>query len=235
MALIRKTGLIVFAVGLLILALDASARMRRSRTSDSTDNYTFSRVELTAYSAGYCRYDRSGGGYHASSDRRINPRNHTIDGKRDSDNVVVAAVPQWGGTSPLYGCFFKVVFPQKNLSSTQKKMEEKVFFAADHYGAGSDGRRKIDISYECHRGLDEDSFYGARIQRLSCPGASQAYNSINQMTQQIASEKRTGSQIANNKSGGSGHLQPARTTPTVSNNIADDTSTGFIYSAYSAR
>ena len=130
--------------------------------------------KLTAYSAS-CRYDSHGG--RNTSPSGLKPRSYTVDGR---SSVVMAAVTQRGGSKSLEGCFFRIKLApsksklsareRKKIEGLREKIEKKVFFGGDKYGSGSNYQQKIDLSYECSRGLGNLTFHGARIERLNCPG-----------------------------------------------------------------
>ncbi|MGZ6478990.1 MAG: hypothetical protein ACXWQE_06800 [Bdellovibrionales bacterium] len=150
-------------------------------TGPASNNYTYTGVKLTGYSAA-CRYDRQGGRNESSSDQRLKPRSHTLDGDAASDKVVVAAVPQFGGTASLYRCFFKLVPPANAPQDIKTKMSQKIFFGGDHYGAGSNRKMKIDVSYGCSRDIQKRTYNNAKIQRLNClPRKANVMTAINDL------------------------------------------------------
>lgn len=108
--------------------------------------YTLPKVTVTHYSATPrggrpCRLEGGNGGPD-SSPSGVRPLSARIDkpGNIKGRTAVLAAVPQRGGNSSMYGCFFALpdAYPGK------------LFFAGDRYGKGSNGKWKTDISSSCN-------------------------------------------------------------------------------------
>lgn len=164
-----KQSVITF-LAFLILAIPFADAARSPDLPDATASsggtVAFSGVKLTAYSAA-CRYDSAGGPNGSPS--TLPPRSYTVDG---SSPVAMVAVPQMGGTKSLVGCFLKLdVSGVRGIpSSIRRQMESKIFFAGDHYGRGSNGMKKMDISYECRPGLQNYTFHNAKVRKLNCVG-----------------------------------------------------------------
>lgn len=117
-------------------------------------------ITLTGYSANCEEFDgpvETMGGKDESPSG-LKPREHTIDG---SAEVVLAALPQEGGTSDLYGKCFTISHPDVD--------EKKIFYGGDRYGKGSNGQSKIDISHECTAAVKSFKKEAAAIQPVECP------------------------------------------------------------------
>lgn len=149
-----------------IVVLISFHRADAARTPISSEGGAagvYSGVKLTAYSAN-CPHDSYGGPNGSPS--KLKPRSHTVDGPSP---VVLVAVPQMGGTKSLVGCFLEMDFSRSTVPPKMRKMfESKMYFAGDHYGRGSDGMAKADISYECRPGLQNYTFKNVRVKKGKC-------------------------------------------------------------------
>src|SRR5262245_12729013 len=76
-------------------------------------------MKLTSYSAG-CGSDSTGGKRETSWSSRVDPRQHTLNGKANKDTMVIAVPQRKGPASDLWGCFVKMDFSK---SSVPKKVQ----------------------------------------------------------------------------------------------------------------
>lgn len=111
-------------------------------------------TRTTTYSA-HCAKDGQGGGgtssgagkikdcgdpaQHPFIDNRIASASSSVGSESSTGNWVMVAIPQTGAPKGLkLGCKFHI-----------KEYPGMVFKACDHYGEGSDGQNKVDISSRC--------------------------------------------------------------------------------------
>lgn len=161
----KAQGRILTVIAAFLLALPAAQakRVMDDESTSSRPGFDFTGVKATAYSAA-CRYDRHGGPN--ASPSTLKPRSYTLE---SGSPIVMVAVPQSRGTKSLVGCFLELDLSQSTVPKSMRPLfQNKKFFAGDHYGTGSNGMKKIDISYDCRPGLNNKTFKGIRIKKGRC-------------------------------------------------------------------
>ena len=123
--------------------------------------------KVTSYAAA-CSNDKVGG--KAESSAGGDPRKFTLEKwKKGEAPYVMAAAPQSGGTASLYRCLINMKVP-----GIDKPVPVRVL---DHYGTGSNGASKLDISRACEnseKGIGEN----VKITIVGCPNGKHGTQNV---------------------------------------------------------
>lgn len=160
----RSSPFSVIAILAIHFCLSLTASAADDPFKDMTPSMTYPRATITHYSAtprggSVCRFEGGVGGKDESPSG-IRPLSATITkpGMIKGKLATLTAVPQSGGNSGTYGCFFALpdAYPGK------------LFYAGDRYGTGSNGKVKVDISSPCTSIVNKSM--KSKIVVYDCPG-----------------------------------------------------------------
>ncbi|HEY8278083.1 MAG TPA: hypothetical protein VIH99_00575 [Bdellovibrionota bacterium] len=149
---------------LLLTSLFAPSEGKADPFAGLTVSMTYPRNLVTHYSATprggpRCRLEHGAGGPDESPSG-LRPLQYRIDkpGMHHGRPTVLAAVPQKGGNSGIFGCFFSLPDAHPGV----------LFYAGDRYGPDSNYQIKTDVSSPCTSIVNEQQ--RSRLLVYNCPG-----------------------------------------------------------------